>query len=118
MVIAGVNVDHQHLIDLTNEYFFKKPPVWHKGGEKSASPDRSIAQYTGGFIKVHLTFLYFPQGAPNLLVYQRKRERKCFMLEREGVFVSKRFRCPGLKLAYCKFTVPWTYLDYSGACRV
>lgn len=53
MVIAGVNVDHQHLIDLTNEYFFKKPPVWHKGGEKSASPDRSIAQYTGGFIKDH-----------------------------------------------------------------
>ena len=54
MVIAGVNVDHQHLIDLTNEYFFKKSPVWHREGETTGSPDRSIAQYTGGIIKVLL----------------------------------------------------------------
>ena len=75
MVIAGVNVDHQHLIDLTNEYFFKKPPVWHKGGEKSASPDRSIAQYTGGFIKVHLTFYTFLKVLPTFL-FTREKERE------------------------------------------
>lgn len=52
IVIAGVNVDHQHLIDLTNDYFVNKPPMWHREGEATESPDRSIAQYTGGIIKV------------------------------------------------------------------
>lgn len=52
MVIAGVNVDHQHLIDLTNDYFVNKPPMWHREGETTVSPDRSIAQYTGGIVKV------------------------------------------------------------------
>ena len=59
MVIAGVNVDHQHLIDLTNEHFFKKSPVWYREGETTGSPDRSIAQYTGGIIKVLLILCRF-----------------------------------------------------------
>ncbi|KAK2566857.1 Mitochondrial-processing peptidase subunit alpha [Acropora cervicornis] len=53
MVIAGVNVDHQHLIDLTRTHFIHKKPVWFKEGEKVATPDRSITQYTGGMIKDH-----------------------------------------------------------------
>ena len=52
MVVAGVNVDHQHLIDLTRTYFVEKRPVWYREGEKPESPDRSIAQYTGGIVKV------------------------------------------------------------------
>lgn len=57
MVIAGVNVDHQHLVDLTRTHFIHKKPVWFKEGEKVATPDRSIAQYTGGMIKVPLYFV-------------------------------------------------------------
>lgn len=57
MVIAGVNVDHQHLIDLTRTHFIHKKPVWFKEGEKVDNPDRSIAQYTGGMIKVPLHFV-------------------------------------------------------------
>lgn len=52
MVIAGVNVEHQHLIDLTKTYFVDKKPVWYAEGEEAESSDRSIAQYTGGIIKV------------------------------------------------------------------
>ncbi|XP_020612289.1 mitochondrial-processing peptidase subunit alpha-like [Orbicella faveolata] len=52
IVIAGVNVDHQHLADLTNDYFVNKPPMWQREGEATESPDRSIAQYTGGIVKV------------------------------------------------------------------
>lgn len=55
MVIAGVNVEHQHLIDLTKTYFVDKKPVWYTEGEEPESPDRSIAQYTGGIIKDHRT---------------------------------------------------------------
>lgn len=52
IVIAGVNVDHQHLADLTNDYFVNKPLMWQREGEATESPDRSIAQYTGGIVKV------------------------------------------------------------------
>ena len=54
IVIAGVNVDHQHLVDLTNDYFVNKSPMWHREGEATESPDRSIAQYTGGIVKVNI----------------------------------------------------------------
>lgn len=52
MVIAGVNVDHQHLIDLTKTFFVERKPVWYKEGQELESSDRSIAQYTGGIVKV------------------------------------------------------------------
>ena len=52
IVIAGVNVDHQHLVDLTKDHFVNKPPMWHTEGKAVESPDRSIAQYTGGIVKV------------------------------------------------------------------
>ena len=54
IVIAGVNVDHQHLVDLTNDYFVNKSPMWYREGEATESPDRSIAQYTGGIVKVNI----------------------------------------------------------------
>jgi len=56
MVIAGVNVDHQHLIDLTKTFFVEREPVWYKGGQELESPDRSIAQYTGGIVKVLIDY--------------------------------------------------------------
>ena len=59
MVIAGVNVDHQHLIDLTNTYFVEKKPSWYREDEDIDGPDRSIAQYTGGIIKVHSSEIIF-----------------------------------------------------------
>lgn len=54
MVVAGVNVDHQHLIDLTKSFFVERKPVWYKEGQELESPDRSIAQYTGGIVKVFI----------------------------------------------------------------
>lgn len=55
IVIAGVNVDHQHLVELTNDNFVNKSPMWYREGEATESPDRSIAQYTGGIVKDHRT---------------------------------------------------------------
>ncbi|EDO38902.1 predicted protein, partial [Nematostella vectensis] len=52
MVIAGVNVDHEQLVELTKKHFTDKPS-WHTEGASVTPPDHSIAQYTGGIITDH-----------------------------------------------------------------
>ncbi|XP_031556101.1 mitochondrial-processing peptidase subunit alpha-like [Actinia tenebrosa] len=55
MVVTGVNVDHEQLIDLTRQYFVNKKPTWMADEDVVIKPpDKSIAQYTGGIIKEHL----------------------------------------------------------------
>ncbi|XP_076455236.1 mitochondrial-processing peptidase subunit alpha-like [Babylonia areolata] len=57
MVVAGVGVEHQCLVDLCQKYFLRnKSAIWEEraelvGGE--AKPvDKSVSQYTGGIITV------------------------------------------------------------------
>ena len=46
MVVAGVGVEHDKLVDSVQKYFVEQPPAW-KTDSKMTS-DSSVAQYTGG----------------------------------------------------------------------
>ncbi|XP_040180051.1 mitochondrial-processing peptidase subunit alpha [Rana temporaria] len=50
MVLAGVGIEHEQLLECANKYLQGMEPVWASG--KPRSVDRSIAQYTGGIVKV------------------------------------------------------------------
>ena len=50
MVLTGVNVDHDHLVDLAQRYFVNPSTSWE--GVKGKPIDQSISQYTSGEVKV------------------------------------------------------------------
>ncbi|CAI5793990.1 mitochondrial-processing peptidase subunit alpha [Podarcis lilfordi] len=50
MVLAGVGIEHDQLVDCARKYFLGAEPVW--GSSTAAVVDRSVAQYTGGILKV------------------------------------------------------------------
>lgn len=56
MVVAGVGMDHKTLVDLVRKYFIElKRPIWEEDPnliDKSKHVDKSIAQYTGGDLRV------------------------------------------------------------------
>lgn len=56
MVVAGVGVEHQPLVETVQRYFVEQQPLWEENPElvldSKMAPDKSIAQYTGGVIKV------------------------------------------------------------------
>ena len=58
MVVAGVGMDHDKLVDLCRHYFVgEKKAIWEEDKELSgaAKPvDKSVSQYTGGIIAVGL----------------------------------------------------------------
>lgn len=74
MVLAGVGVEHAHLVECARRHLLGARPAW--GSEGVADVDRSVAQYTGGAVKVKiphpelqvpfqllfLVFLYFSEG--------------------------------------------------------
>jgi len=49
MVVAGVGVDHDKLVEETQKYFVDTPPVWKSERIPEVVTDSSVAQYTGGF---------------------------------------------------------------------
>ena len=51
MVVAGVGVDHDTLVEAAQRHFVDQRPVWEtEGGVAEVQTDRSIAQYTGGVV--------------------------------------------------------------------
>lgn len=62
MVVAGVGVDHNKLVEVVQKHFVDKEPIWgdqaRSGGVKRVEVDTSIAQYTGGIIVVCLCFIF------------------------------------------------------------
>ncbi|RWS27029.1 mitochondrial-processing peptidase subunit alpha-like protein, partial [Leptotrombidium deliense] len=54
MVLAGVGVDHNRLVEYAQKHFVEKKPIWE--GNSSLKSDievcNSIAQYTGGLVSV------------------------------------------------------------------
>lgn len=49
IVIAGVGVDHDKLVEDCQRYFVDEPSIWEKEGYKPQKQvDKSVAQYTGG----------------------------------------------------------------------
>ncbi|XP_045104172.1 mitochondrial-processing peptidase subunit alpha-like [Portunus trituberculatus] len=55
MVVAGVGVEHEALVEFAQKYFVEMPPIWETDPTLSnthkLSIDHSVAQYTGGLIK-------------------------------------------------------------------
>ncbi|XP_069604213.1 mitochondrial-processing peptidase subunit alpha [Ranitomeya imitator] len=50
MVLAGVGIEHDQLLECAKKYLRDVTPTWQSG--KPRSIDKSIAQYTGGIVKV------------------------------------------------------------------
>lgn len=50
MVLAGVGVEHEQLVECARKYLLDVKPVW--GTSTPTNVDRSVAQYTGGIVKV------------------------------------------------------------------
>ncbi|XP_017665412.1 PREDICTED: mitochondrial-processing peptidase subunit alpha [Lepidothrix coronata] len=50
MVLAGVGIEHEQLVECARKYLLGVEPVWGTG--QSRGVDRSVAQYTGGIVKV------------------------------------------------------------------
>ncbi|XP_068213184.1 mitochondrial-processing peptidase subunit alpha [Palaemon carinicauda] len=55
MVIAGVGVNHDELVDAAQRHFVESPSIWEKlptlANNRSLEIDHSVSQYTGGIIK-------------------------------------------------------------------
>ena len=50
MVLAGVGVEHMQLVECARKYLLGTCPAWGTGA--AVHVDRSVAQYTGGIVKV------------------------------------------------------------------
>lgn len=50
MVLAGVGIEHEQLVECARKYLLGVKPVWGEGS--AADVDLSVAQYTGGIVKV------------------------------------------------------------------
>ncbi|XP_054988357.1 mitochondrial-processing peptidase subunit alpha [Sorex araneus] len=48
MVLAGVGMEHEHLVECARKYLLGAQPAWGRG--PAAAVDRSVAQYTGGIV--------------------------------------------------------------------
>ncbi|XP_069097706.1 mitochondrial-processing peptidase subunit alpha [Pleurodeles waltl] len=50
MVLAGVGIEHEQLLECAKKYLLGVNPVWGTGSLQDI--DRSVAQYTGGIVKI------------------------------------------------------------------
>lgn len=50
MVLAGVGMEHEHLVESATKHLLGVQPAWGDAGPTAV--DRSVAQYTGGIVKV------------------------------------------------------------------
>ncbi|KAH8365229.1 hypothetical protein KR084_006273, partial [Drosophila pseudotakahashii] len=70
MVIAGVGVDHDELVDHVQRYFVEDKAIWETEALDDLGPkqvDSSIAQYTGGLVKEQCEIpIYAAAGLPEL----------------------------------------------------
>ncbi|XP_047350936.1 mitochondrial-processing peptidase subunit alpha [Vespa velutina] len=73
MVVAGVGVNHQDLVKAVEKYFVAQKPIWEEqdivsSDKNEYSVDKSIAQYTGGYILEECTVPVYagPSGLPEL----------------------------------------------------
>ncbi|KAH8390910.1 hypothetical protein KR215_001593, partial [Drosophila sulfurigaster] len=70
MVIAGVGVDHDELVEHVKKYFVEDKAVWVNENAANLGPnqvDTSVAQYTGGLVKENCEIpIYAAAGLPEL----------------------------------------------------
>ena len=48
MVVAGVGVDHDTLVESVQKHFVDNPPIWTQENIPGVLTDTSLSQYTGG----------------------------------------------------------------------
>ncbi|KAI6652769.1 hypothetical protein LOD99_4155 [Oopsacas minuta] len=68
IVLAGLGISHSALLDIAGKYFEQPEVSW---GEAKDEPDESIAQYTGGEIRIerNLPPVIGPNPLPNLAYF-------------------------------------------------
>lgn len=73
MVVAGVGVDHNALLECVQKYFLDQKPIWEEDSGliipgNTFSVDESVAQYTGGIAQEVCEIPLFagPSGLPEL----------------------------------------------------
>ena len=78
MVVAGVGIEHEHLISTVEKYFVEKKSIWKEEekennaavplGKLANTVDASIAQYTGGYVleECNVPVYAGPSGLPEL----------------------------------------------------
>ncbi|KAL0117782.1 hypothetical protein PUN28_008879 [Cardiocondyla obscurior] len=72
MVVAGVGVEHDDLVNSVTKYFVDQKPIWEEQTDlilpNAHSVDMSIAQYTGGYIleECNVPIYAGPSGLPEL----------------------------------------------------
>jgi len=60
IVVGGVGVDHQLLVESVQKYFVNEKPIWNNENLDKISIDNSVPQYTGGIIKENCNIPAFP----------------------------------------------------------
>ncbi|BES92962.1 Insulinase (Peptidase family M16) [Nesidiocoris tenuis] len=67
MVVAGVGIEHERLVESVQKYFVDSPPMWGTDRSK-VRVDNSLAQYTGGIVKeeCHIPLHLGPSNLPEL----------------------------------------------------
>ena len=77
MVVAGVGIEHEHLISTVEKYFVEKKSTWKEEekndatvplGKLTNTVDASVAQYTGGYVleECNVPVYAGPSGLPEL----------------------------------------------------
>lgn len=73
MVVAGVGVDHDQLVESVQKYFVDQKPTWEENNDllipgTSIKVDESVAQWTGGLIQEECEIPQYagPSGLPEL----------------------------------------------------
>ncbi|XP_002736805.2 mitochondrial-processing peptidase subunit alpha-like, partial [Saccoglossus kowalevskii] len=66
MVLAGVGMEHEDLVELASKYFISNTPVWNRefDGTLSKGADDSISQYTGGIVMEERNMANIAPGTP------------------------------------------------------
>lgn len=59
MVVAGVGVEHDQLVEQVQKYFVDEPPVWDNM-DYEMTPDTSKPKYTGGIIQDECVVPLYP----------------------------------------------------------
>ncbi|KAH0564575.1 mitochondrial-processing peptidase subunit alpha [Cotesia glomerata] len=72
MVVAGVGIEHNDLVNAVKKYFVDEKPIWEQDSslalDKTNTVDNSIAQYTGGLVVEDCNVPVYagPSGLPEL----------------------------------------------------
>lgn len=79
MVLAGVGVEHDDLVECARKHLVGVRPAW--GSQTAVDVDRSVAQYTGGIVKVKRPGKTYGLGLWALALHELFSVRPCICSE-------------------------------------